>query len=343
MNDTFLKACRREPVAYTPVWLMRQAGRYMEDYMVIRRKHGFLDMCRNPEIAAEVTIQPVDRLGVDAAILFADILLPLDGMGIQLEFTKGEGPVIHNPVRCGKDVEKIRVLSGDEMTPYVMDAIRLVRKELAGRVPLIGFSGAPFTLASYIIEGGSSKDYLQCKKMMWGASDIWHDLMAKVSQVIIHYLRAQVQAGAQAVQLFDSWVGTLSREDYRRYVMPYSRRVIAGLQDLHVPVIHFANNGSTLLELVKEAGGDVIGIDWRIDLDEAWSRIGYDKGIQGNLDPAALFAYRRIMEEKVKDILDRAGNRPGHIFNLGHGIHKESKVEDVIALVETVHAYSRRA
>jgi len=343
MNDIFLRACRGEEVEYTPVWLMRQAGRYMPEYMKIRRQHAFLDMCKNPELAAEVTMQPVERLNVDAAILFADILLPLEGMNFKLEFTKGEGPLIHNPVRSRKDVERIRVLPGEEMTPYVMEAIRLLRKELATKVPLIGFAGAPFTLASYIIEGGSSRDYINCKKMMWGAPDLWHDLMVKVSQVILNYLQAQIRAGAQAVQLFDSWVGTLSREDYRQYVLPYSKLVLDGLKGLGVPVIHFANNGSTLLELVREAGGDVIGIDWRIDLDEAWARIGYDKGIQGNLDPAMLFAPRQVMEEKVKDILARANNRPGHIFNLGHGIHKDSKTENVIALVEAVHEFSRRA
>lgn len=343
MNDIFLRACRREQVEYTPVWLMRQAGRYMEDYMKIRRKHSFLEMCKNPEIAAEVTLQPVERLGVDAAILFADILLPLDGMGLTVEFTKGEGPLIHNPIRCAGDVEKIQVLSGEEMTPYVMEAIRLVRKELAGRVPLIGFSGAPFTLASYMIEGGSSRDYLNCKKMMWGAADLWHELMSKVSDVILNYLRAQIKAGAQAVQIFDSWVGTLNREDYRKYVMPYSKRIIDGLKDMDVPVIHFANNGSALLELVREAGGDVIGIDWRINIDEAWPRVGFDRGIQGNIDPAILLAPKNIMEEKVKDILKRAENRPGHIFNLGHGVHKETNVENVKALVEMVHEYSKRA
>lgn len=343
MNDIFLRACRREQVEYTPVWLMRQAGRYMEDYMKIRRKHSFLEMCKNPEIAAEVTLQPVERLGVDAAILFADILLPLDGMGLTVEFTKGEGPLIHNPIRCAGDVEKIQVLSGEEMTPYVMEAIRLVRKELAGRVPLIGFSGAPFTLASYMIEGGSSRDYLNCKKMMWGAADLWHELMSKVSDVILNYLRAQIKAGAQAVQIFDSWVGTLNREDYRKYVMPYSKRIIDGLKDMDVPVIHFANNGSALLELVREAGGDVIGIDWRINIDEAWPRVGFDRGIQGNIDPAILLAPKNIMEEKVKDILRRAENRPGHIFNLGHGVHKETNVENVKALVEMVHEYSKRA
>lgn len=343
MNDIFLRACRREQVEYTPVWLMRQAGRYMEDYMKIRRKHSFLEMCKNPEIAAEVTLQPVERLGVDAAILFADILLPLDGMGLTVEFTKGEGPLIHNPIRCAGDVEKIQVLSGEEMTPYVMEAIRLVRKELAGRVPLIGFSGAPFTLASYMIEGGSSRDYLNCKKMMWGAAHLWHELMSKVSDVILNYLRAQIKAGAQAVQIFDSWVGTLNREDYRKYVMPYSKRIIDGLKDMDVPVIHFANNGSALLELVREAGGDVIGIDWRINIDEAWPRVGFDRGIQGNIDPAILLAPKNIMEEKVKDILRRAENRPGHIFNLGHGVHKETNVENVKALVEMVHEYSKRA
>ncbi|ATW28607.1 uroporphyrinogen decarboxylase [Candidatus Formimonas warabiya] len=342
MNDIFLRACRREQVEYTPVWFMRQAGRYMEEYMKIRKRYSFLEMCKTPELAAQVTLQPVDRLGVDAAILFADILLPLEGMGIAFEFSEGEGPFIHHPVRCAKDVAQIRVLEGEEATPYVMEAIRLARRDLEGKVPLIGFSAAPFTLASYLIEGGGSRDYLNCKKMIWGAPEIWHELMRKVSQVILNYLRAQIAAGAQAVQLFDSWVGTLNSEDYRHYVLPYSQKVITGLKDLKVPVIHFANNGATLLELVKEAGGDVIGIDWRINIDQAWKRLGSEVGIQGNLDPAVLLAPRRIMEQKAKDILDRAANRPGHIFNLGHGIHKDSRTEDVLALVEAVHEYSRR-
>ncbi|MGI6684031.1 MAG: uroporphyrinogen decarboxylase [Bacillota bacterium] len=342
MNDIFLRACRREQVEYTPVWLMRQAGRYMADYMKIRRRYSFLEMCKNPEIAAEVTLQPVDKLGVDAAIIFADILLPLEGMNFKLEFSQGEGPLIDNPVRSGKDIERIRVLPQEEITPYVMEAIRLARKELAGKVPIIGFAAAPFTLASYLIEGSSSRDFINCKKMMWGGEDHWHRLMSKVSRVTLNYLKAQIKAGAQAVQLFDSWVGTLNREDYQKYVMPYSQMVLDGLKESKVPVIHFANQGSAFLELVKEAGGDIIGIDWRINLDEAWFRIGYDRGIQGNIDPAMLFAPRPVMEEKIKDILKRAGNRPGHIFNLGHGIHKESKVEDVIALVDAVHEYSRR-
>lgn len=341
-NDRFLKACRREQVDCTPVWLMRQAGRYMPEYMAIRNKSDFLTMCKTPELAAEVTLQPVNRLGVDAAILFADILLPLEGMGVNLEFAKNEGPVISNPVRTMQDVENIRILEAEEATPYVMDAIRLIRKELDGRVPLIGFSGAPFTVASYIIEGGGSKEYKNCKKMMWQAPEIWDALMEKISQVLLKYLKAQIKAGAQAVQMFDSWVGALSPDDYETYVVPYSRYVLDGLKDEGVPVIHFANNASTMLESVVKAGGDVIGIDWRINLDTAWSRIGYDKAIQGNLDPFTLFAPPKLIEEKVKRILEMAGNRPGHIFNLGHGINKETPVENAIALVEAVHKYSKR-
>lgn len=341
-NDRFLKACRREQVDFTPVWLMRQAGRYMPEYMAIRNKSDFLTMCKTPELAAEVTLQPVNRLGVDAAILFADILLPLEGMGINLEFAKNEGPVISNPVRTMRDVEQIRILEAEEATPYVMDAIRLIKKELAGRVPLIGFSGAPFTVASYIIEGGSSKEYKNCKSMMWQAPEIWKALMEKISEVLLKYLKAQIKAGAQAVQMFDSWVGALSPDDYETYVVPYSKYVLDGLKGEGVPVIHFANNASTMLESVVKAGGDVIGVDWRINLDTAWSRIGYDKAIQGNLDPLTLFAPPKLIEEKVKRILEMAGNRPGHIFNLGHGINKETPVENAIALVEAVHKYSKR-
>ncbi len=342
IHDRFLKACRREQVDCTPVWLMRQAGRYMAEYMEIRQKYDFLTMCRTPELAAEVTLQPVNRLGVDAAILFADILLPLEGMGIDLAFAKNEGPVIANPVRTREDVDHIRIMEAEEATPYVMEAIRLIRKELDGRVPLIGFAGAPFTIASYIIEGGGSKEYKNCKAMMWQAHEVWDSLMGKIAEVLLRYLRAQIKAGAQAVQMFDSWVGALAPEDYEKYVLPYSKYVLDGLKDEGVPVIHFANNASSMLELVKEAGGDVIGIDWRINLDEAWKRIGYDRAIQGNLDPFALFAPPRVIEEKVRRILEMAGNRPGHIFNLGHGINKETPVENVIAVVEAVHKFSRR-
>lgn len=341
-NSRFLKACRREQVDCTPVWLMRQAGRYMPEYMEIRNKSDFLTMCKTPELACEVTLQPINRLGVDAAILFADILLPLEGMGIDLKFAKNEGPVISNPVRTAKDVENIRILEAEEATPYVMEAIKLIRKELNGRVPLIGFSGAPFTIASYIIEGGGSKEYKNCKKMMWQAPELWDSLMEKISEVLLRYLKAQIKAGAQAVQMFDSWVGALSPDDYENYVLPYSKYVLDGLKNEGVPVIHFANNASSMLELVTKAGGDVIGVDWRINLDEAWRRIGYDRGIQGNLDPFTLFAPPKLIEEKVKRLLEMAENRPGHIFNLGHGINKETPVENVIALVEAVHKYSRR-
>jgi uroporphyrinogen decarboxylase len=299
-------------------------------------------MCKTPELAAEVTLQPVNKLGVDAAILFADILLPLEGMGINLEFAKNEGPVIHNPVRTKADVDKIRVIDAEEATPYVMEAVKLCRKELDNRVPLIGFSGAPFTLASYIIEGSGSKAYINCKQMMWQAPELWHALLDKIDEVIVRYLKAQIKAGAQAVQLFDSWVGTLSPQDYAEFVLPHSKYVLDNLKGEGVPVIHFANNSSTLLELVKQAGGDVIGLDWRINIDEAWGRLGYDVAVQGNLDPIALFAPPEKIDLMVKGILERVGNRPGHIFNLGHGIQKETSVENVIALAEAVHKYGKR-
>lgn len=342
MNDIFLKACRMEETDFTPVWLMRQAGRYMEDYMVIRRNHSFLEMCKMPEIATEVTLQPVNTLGVDAAILFADILLPLEAMGIDLEFAKNEGPVIHNPVKNKADVDKLQVIDAEEATPYVMDAIRMIRKELNGRVPLIGFSGAPFTLASYMIEGGSSKEYKNCKAMMWQAPEVWHSLMGKLSEVVVRYLKAQVSAGAQAVQIFDSWVGALSPNDYKEYVLPHQKKIFAELKSTGVPVIHFANNASSMLEMVKEAGGDVIGLDWRINIDDAMARLGNDVAVQGNLDPMTLFAPTSVIEAKVKDILQRVGDRPGFIFNLGHGINKETPVENVIALVEAVHKFSKK-
>ncbi|HEX3015831.1 MAG TPA: uroporphyrinogen decarboxylase [Desulfobacteria bacterium] len=341
MNQEFLKACRREQTEFTPVWLMRQAGRYMSEYMAIRSKHTFLEMCKSPELAAEVTLQPVNKFGIDAAILFADILLPLEGMGIQLEFAKDEGPVIHNPVRSQKDVDLLRVIDPEEATPYVLEAVRMIRHELAGKVPLIGFSGAPFTLASYMIEGGGSKNYLNCKRMMYEAPEVWHSLMKKISEVVVRYLKAQIAAGAQAVQVFDSWVGCLAPDDYQEFVLPHSRYVMQGLKATGVPVIHFANNASTLLELVKEAGGDVIGLDWRVDLAEGWQRLGYDVGVQGNLEPLALFAPQEVIERKVKRILAKAAKRPGHIFNLGHGIQKDTPVEKVQIMVDAVHKYSR--
>ncbi|HCG99858.1 MAG TPA: uroporphyrinogen decarboxylase [Actinobacteria bacterium] len=341
-NDRFLRACRREPVDATPVWLMRQAGRYMKEYRDIRAKYDFLTMCKKPEVAAEITLQPIDALNVDAAILFADILLPFEGMGIDLEFAKGEGPVIHNPVRSMADVANVRVIDAEEATPYVAEAIKILRRELENRVPLIGFSGAPFTLASYVIEGSGSRDYRYAKAMMYEAPQAWHALMEKLAEIVTRYLRMQIDAGAQAVQMFDSWVGALSPNDYREFVMPYSKLVMDNLADAGVPRIHFANNASTLLELVSEAGGDVVGIDWRINLDEAWRRIGYDKAIQGNFDPIALFGPIESIEARVKDILDRTDGRAGHIFNLGHGIHKETPVEHAKALVDAVHKLSKK-
>jgi uroporphyrinogen decarboxylase len=341
-NDQFLRACKREKTDFTPVWLMRQAGRYMEEYRKIRAKYDFLTMCKKPEIACEVTMQPVNKIGVDAAIIFADILLPLEGMGINLEFAKNEGPVIHNPVRTEADVDALRVINAEEDTPYVLEAVRLARAELNGRIPLIGFSGAPFTLASYIIEGGSSRNYIQAKTMMYKFPKVWAKLMDKISEVIIVYLKGQIEAGAQVVQLFDSWVGCLAAEDYREYVLPYSKRIIDSLKEDGVPFIHFGTDSATLLPLMREAGGDVIGVDWRINLDEGWKKIGYDKAIQGNLDPVVLFSTRSEIERRVKDILKRAEGRPGHIFNLGHGIIVGTPVDNVIALVDMVHEHSSK-
>ncbi len=340
MNDRFLRACRREPVDRTPVWLMRQAGRYLPEYMAIRSRHGFLEMCKTPDLAAEVTLQPVRRLGVDAAILFADILLPLEAMGLEVRFGRDEGPVIGTPVRSAADVARLRVPEPEESLGYVLETVRIVRRGLEGRVPLIGFAGAPFTLASYAVEGGGSRNYLACKRLMWESPAVWHQLMERLAETTLRYLRAQIRAGAQAVQLFDSWVGTLSPDDYREYVLPYSRHVLQGLRSEGVPVIHFANNAATLLELVREAGGDVVGLDWRLDLAEAWERLGPEVAVQGNLDPAALLAPPAVIEAKVRSILERAGGRPGHVFNLGHGVHKETPVEHVQFLVETVHRAS---
>lgn len=341
-NDQFLKACRGEATDYTPIWLMRQAGRYMEEYRKIREKYDFLTMCKTPEIATEVTLQPVRKLGVDAAIIFADILLPLEGMGINLEFAKNEGPIIHNPIRTAKDVDALRIANAEEDTPFVLEAIRMVIKELNGSIPLIGFSGAPFTLASYAIEGGGSRNYVVTKTMMLTQPDLWDSLMNKMADVIIDYLKAQIRAGAQVVQLFDSWAGCLSTEDYRQYVLPYSKKVIDSLKDEQTPVIHFATNSATLLPSMREAGGDVIGVDWRINLDEGWKQIGFDKAIQGNLDPVVLFSNQREIEKRVKGILKRAGGRPGHIFNLGHGIIVKTPVDNVIALVDMVHELSSK-
>lgn len=340
-NDTFLKACRREPADHTPIWLMRQAGRYMKEYMAIREKSSFLEMCRTPEVACEVTLQPIKKFELDAAIIFADILLPLEGMGIKLEFAKNEGPVIHNPVRSRKDVDAIRIIEPTEDVPYLIEAIRLVKAELNGKVPLIGFSGAPFTLASYIIEGGGSRNYLHAKGLMYGDPEYWHKLMDKITEVLTVYLKSQVEAGAETLQIFDSWAGCLGPDDYREFVLPYTKRLIDSVKG-PVPVINFSTNTGTYLSTVKEAGGDVIGVDWKVRLDTAWDTIGPDFAIQGNLDPVTLFGPVDYLKKRAKEILDRAAGRPGHIFNLGHGIILGTPVDNVKALVDFVHEYSQK-
>lgn len=337
MNDRFLRACQRQPVDATPVWFMRQAGRYMAEYRAIREKHSLLEICYQPELAAEVTLQPVRALGVDAAILFADILLPVIPLGLGLEFAKGEGPLIGKPVRTLEDVMAMRPVHAEADLGYVMEAIRILRGQL--NVPLIGFCGAPFTVASYIIEGGSSREFLKTKTMMYSAPDVWQALMNKLSNILADYLVAQIGAGAQAVQIFDSWVGALSPQDYENFVLPYSQKVLQAAKALNVPVIHFGTNTTTLLPLMKRAGGDVIGLDWRIPLDDGWALLGHDVAVQGNLDPALLFAPRSEIKKRVHDILRRADGHPGHIFNLGHGILQHTPVENVKAVVDMVHEY----
>ncbi|HYO90318.1 MAG TPA: uroporphyrinogen decarboxylase [Pyrinomonadaceae bacterium] len=339
-DSPFMRACRREAVPYTPVWLMRQAGRYMKEYREVRARHTFLELCKKPEVASEVTVYAAERLKVDAAIIFADILLILEPMGIDLEFAKGEGPVIHNPVRAAQDVERLREVEDAQALGYVMEAIKLTRRDLPASLPLIGFSGAPFTLASYMTEGGGSKNYIHTKRLMYLDAGAWHEMMALIARALSKYLNAQIEAGAQAVQLFDSWVGCLSPEDYREYVLPHTREVIRNIKP-GVPVIHFGTATATLLELMKEAGGDVIGLDWRVRLDEEWARLG-DVAVMGNLDPVSLFADAGFVRRQAKRILKQAGGRPGHIFNLGHGILPETPVENVLALVEAVHEMSQR-
>jgi uroporphyrinogen decarboxylase len=339
INDRFLRACRRETVDVTPVWFMRQAGRYMPEYRAIREKYSLIEICRHPEIAAEVTMQPVRALGVDAAILFADILLPVIPLGLGLEFARGEGPVIASPVRTLDDVQAMKPFNAESDLGYVLDAIRILRGTLNG-IPLIGFCGAPFTVASYILEGGSSREFLKTKSMMYSAPEVFHALMEKLSVVMSNYLVAQIHAGAQAVQVFDSWVGALSPADYETFVLPYSQKVLKAAEARNVPVIHFGTNTTTLLPLMKRAGGSVLGLDWRVPLDDGWKIIGHDHAVQGNLDPALLFAPLPEIKARVHDILVRAEGRPGHIFNLGHGILQNTPVDNVKAVVELVHEYS---
>jgi uroporphyrinogen decarboxylase len=336
-----VRAARREATPVTPVWLMRQAGRYLPEYRAIREKHGFLEMCKTPAAAAEVTLQPVRRFALDAAILFADILLLLEPLDVGLEFARGEGPVIHRPVRSEADMARLKPIDVDGSVGSVFETVRLVRRELPARVALIGFAGAPFTVASYVVEGGASRDFLHTKRLMYEAPAAWHRLMEILVEATATYLNGQIDAGAQMVQLFDSWVGALAPEDYRTYVMPHTRAVIRALRP-GIPVIHFGTGTATLLPLMREAGGDVIGLDWRVELDRGWAAVGHDVGVQGNLDPALLLASPSTLRQRVKAILDRAAARPGHIFNLGHGVHQTTPPEHVHALVETVHELSAR-
>lgn len=310
----------------------------MREYREVREKTTFLELCKNPSLAAEVTVTAVERLGVDAAIIFADILLILEPLGIELEFAKGEGPVIHNPVRKPSDVDRVRELNDPNALEFVYEAITQTRSALKPDIPLIGFCGAPFTLASYMTEGGGSKNYVHTKRLMYDDAGAWHAMMALISRALVKYLNAQIAAGAQAVQLFDSWVGCLSPDDYREFVLPHTQSVIRGITPA-IPVIHFGTGTAALLELMREAGGDVIGLDWRVRLDEAWQRIGHDVAVMGNLDPVALFAKPEVIGAQAKRILEQADGRAGHIFNLGHGILPETPVENVIALVEMVHEF----
>lgn len=316
---------------------MRQAGRYMAEYRALRERHSILELCRTPELAAEVTLQPIRRLGVDAAIVFADILLPFEPLGLGLSFARGEGPQIANPIREPAHVRRLPAVSPDVDLAYVMDAIRAVRRELPEHIPLIGFAGAPFTLASYAIEGGSTRDFARTKQFMYREPAAWHSLLETLADLIGRYLASQARAGANAVQLFDSWVGCLSPADYREFVQPHSRRAIQVATAAAVPVIHFGTGTAPFLEDLAAAGGDVISVDWRVELDRAWERIGPTRAIQGNLDPVALLAPGPGLDKRVREVLTRAAGRPGHIFNLGHGILPSTPVEAVQRVVELVH------
>jgi uroporphyrinogen decarboxylase len=338
----FLDACHlRQPDA-TPVWFMRQAGRCLAEYRELRKRYDILTMAKTPELCAQVTLMPVHEFGVDAAVLYADIMLPLERMGISFEIEPDIGPIIHNPVRTMQDVEALRVIDAEESTPYVLEAIRLVRHELEGKQAVIGFSGAPFTLACYMIEGRPSRDYGMAKSLMYGQPEVWHALMNKLTEVVSRYLLAQIAAGVDVVQLFDSWVGALSPSVYQRFVQPYSRRIFDAVQQTGTPSIHFGTGTASLLELMTEAGGDVISVDWRVDLDDAWLRIGYERGIQGNLDPTLLLTPWNVIEEGMHDVLRRAANRPGHIFNLGHGVLAPTPPDMLRRLVEAVHEFTKR-
>ncbi len=340
-NSRMMKAIRREPVDTTPIWIMRQAGRYLPEYMAVRNKTTFLELCQTPALAAEVTVTAQQVLGVDAAILFADLLPMLIPMGVDLTYEKGEGPVIHNPLRTVADVDRFRELESLDDLGFVFEAVRLIRRELADDIPLLGFAGAPFTLASYAIEGGGSRHYISTKTIMLNDAPMWDAIMSRLSNTVSRYLIKQIESGCQAVQLFDSWAGCLSPDDYRQYVLPYTKKVIETVSP-HAPVINFMNGNPALLNLQKEAGGEVLALDWRVDLKQAWQQIGYDVAVQGNLDPITLFSEIPVIRQRAKAILDKAEHRPGHIFNLGHGVTPEMNPDHVKALVEIVHELGMR-
>ena len=338
----FLDACHHRQPDATPIWFMRQAGRCLAQYRELRKRYDILTMAKTPELCAQVTLMPVSEFGVDAAVLYADIMLPLEAMGISFEIEPEIGPIIHNPIRTMHDVEALRVLPAEESTPYVLEAIRLVRRELEGKQAVIGFSGAPFTLACYMIEGRPSRDYGIAKSLMYGQPKVWHALMEKLTEVVSGYLVAQIHAGVDVVQLFDSWVGALSPSTYERFVQPYTHRIFQAVAQTGTPSIHFGTGTASLLERMTEAGGDIISVDWRVDLDDAWSRIGYNHGIQGNLDPTLLLAPWTAIEQGMHDVLRRAAQRPGHIFNLGHGVLAPTNPDVLRRLVESVHEATAR-
>jgi uroporphyrinogen decarboxylase len=340
-NSTFVRACKSQPVDRTPVWFMRQAGRYMPEYRAVRKQHSLLEICKKPALAAEVTITAAELLGVDAAIIFADLLLPLEVMGLPFHFSAGEGPVIEKPVRSKGDVAMLRTDRASDLG-YVSEAVSLVAKHFGDRLPVIGFCGAPFTLASYMIEGGSSRNYVHAKKMMYNSPADWDSLMRKLVAVTTAYSADQVRAGADVIQIFDSWVGCLSVEDYRRYVLPHVTGMVKTLQKTGAPIIYFGTDSATLLPAMKETGADVVGLDWRIPLDEGWARLDHACAVQGNLDPVLLFADWKELKSRAEDILRRAAGREGHIFNLGHGILPETPVDNVRNLARFVQEYSPR-
>src|SRR3989449_3606595 len=325
-ESRFVKACKAQPVDRTPVWFMRQAGRYMPEYRAVRKQYSLIEICKKPEVAAEITITAAEALGVDAAIIFADLLLPLEVMGLPFDFSAGEGPVIEKPVRDAKDIERLQTDRAADLG-YVAEAVRLVCKHFGSRLPVIGFCGAPFTLASYMIEGGGSRNYVHTKKLMYSSPETWDSLMRKLVAVVSEYAAEQVRAGADTIQIFDSWVGCLSVEDYRRYVLPHVTQLVKRLQKTGVPIIYFGTDSATLLPSMKEIGAEVIGLDWRIPLDTGWQSLSFKGSVQGNLDPVLLFAEWKQLQLRAEDILRRAAGRPGHIFNLGHGILPETPVD----------------